>query len=71
MNLPSPDEFFPKTFLINSNDKKQTDEARIEYELFKREFRIISAESMLKTFDGELTPQVLVALRIAEKRLLN
>ena len=39
--------------------------------LFENEFRIIAAENMLKSFEGDLTPQILVALRIAEKRLHN
>ena len=35
------------------------------------EFRIITAESILKNFDGEVTIQVLASLRITENRLLR
>ena len=71
MGLPLPDEFFPKAFKIKWASKDDVEKARLEYEMFRQEFRMVYAESLLKTFDGELTPQVQVALRIAEKRLFT
>lgn len=38
---------------------------------FTREYRVIFAESILKKFDGKLTPQVRVSLEIAERRLVG
>ena len=40
-----------------------------EFELFRQEFQIVAADSILKRFDGDLNLQILVSLNIAEKRL--
>ena len=43
--------------------------AAIELELFEHEYFTVQAETLLKKFEGELTLQDLVALKITEKRL--
>lgn len=42
-----------------------------ELDRFTQEFRVVTAESFLKRFGGELTLKVLVCIRIAEKRMTN
>jgi len=57
-NKESSDKYFPKSYMLNS-----------EEDAFRQEFRAIEAESILKTFDGYLTIKTLLALKITEKRL--
>lgn len=66
--LPS-DEYFAKSFVVQTKKGERSFEA--EGDEFKQEFRVVFAESFLKIFDGDLTLQTLVCLKIAERRLHN
>lgn len=68
------DAYLPKSFVIQKPTWSEyffNSEFDDGIASFTREYRIVFAETILKNFDGHLTPQVLVSLKIADKRLAD
>ena len=60
-----PEEFYPKSFLVTEGGKILDD----KFDQFTQYYRINTAESLVKTLEGEPSLQDYIALKICEKRL--